>query len=130
MVVRKFWQEEIEDKEYEKLIVFYNVEALDRLHVDPPLDNLLIQKITTIEKVEERNSEFPDYANILEVSSTVILIKRTCSLCSWKLACEILEVLRSESDVDTDIPFKYSLATGSYKLDKQPFVWRYEKIKG
>ncbi len=127
MTVRKFWQEEIEDKEYEKLIASYNVEGIVRLRVDPPIDDLLIQKITAIKRVEERNSDYQDYAAILEVSSTVILIEHFSSFCAWELSNRVLDILRSESDVDTDIPSKYSLATGSYELDKHPSVYRYEK---
>ena len=84
--------------------------------------------VAAIKKVEEVDSEFPDYATILKVSPTTILIERTCSLCAWKLSNSVLEILRSESDVDADIPSRYSLASGSYELDKQPSILRYEKI--
>ena len=105
MTIRKLWHEGIVNDE--DVLDFYNVSGeLRRLSIDPPLDNSLIQKIKAIKGVGWIGEA--DYVVVVNVSPAEILIEDSC--CDshyWKLASRILEVLKQEGNVNTNIPSGY-----------------------
>ena len=103
IMIRKIQYDEIPSEEWEELAATYNTLCLERLRVDPPLTNSLIQEIKEIEPVIEAEGEDPG-ALVLDVFPGSILIREECGLCGWKLVQKMLAVIRAESRVETNIP--------------------------
>lgn len=104
MTIRKLWYEGIVNDE--DILGFYNVSGkLKRFSVDPPLDNSLIRKIKAIKGVGWGEA---DYVIVVNVSPAEILIEDSCcDFHYWKLVSRMLDVMKQEGNVNTNIPSGY-----------------------
>lgn len=104
-MIRKVQFEEIPEAERGELLHVYNTSNLERLRVDPPLNDSLVQKVVAIKWIGWKDIPQPvDYACVSKVSPTEILIEVGHWPCGKDLVKKILEVLRQESEVEAILP--------------------------